>query len=92
MSVVFPRLLVAGVGLVGGSLAAAARRAGLVGEVVGLGRSEANLKTALARGLVDVEPLIERTVPLDDLATAFAAVRRGSLLKAIALPRLGSGA
>jgi prephenate dehydrogenase len=53
VSVLVQRLTVAGVGLVGGSLAAAARAAGLVGEVVGLGRSEANLRVALERGLVD---------------------------------------
>jgi prephenate dehydrogenase len=53
VSVLFPRLTVAGVGLVGGSLAAAARAAGLVGEVVGFGRSEENLRVALERGLVD---------------------------------------
>jgi prephenate dehydrogenase len=49
----FDRAAVVGVGLIGGSLALAARRAGLIGEVVGLGRGEANLKTALERGLVD---------------------------------------
>ena len=43
MSPLFGRLTVAGVGLIGGSLALAAREAGLVGEVVGFGRSEANL-------------------------------------------------
>lgn len=53
MSRSFERLVVAGVGLIGGSLALAARRAGLVGEVVGLGRSRENLEVALARGLVD---------------------------------------
>ena len=35
MTRLFDRLAVAGVGLIGGSLAAAARAAGLVGEVVG---------------------------------------------------------
>jgi prephenate dehydrogenase len=49
----FERLVVAGVGLIGGSLALAARAAGLVGEVVGLGRSRANLEVARARGIVD---------------------------------------
>jgi len=53
MAPLFSRLVVAGVGLVGGSLAAAVRAAGLAGEVVGLGRSEANLEVACARGLVD---------------------------------------
>ena len=39
MTPLFDRLPIAGVGLIGGSLALAAREAGLVGEVVGLGRS-----------------------------------------------------
>jgi len=53
MSRVVERLCVAGVGLIGGSLALAAKEAGLVGEVVGLGRTAANLETARARGIVD---------------------------------------
>jgi prephenate dehydrogenase len=47
------RLLIAGVGLIGGSLALALRRRGLVGEIVGLGRSRRNMQIALARGIVD---------------------------------------
>jgi prephenate dehydrogenase len=47
------RAVIAGVGLLGGSFALAARRAGLVGELVGLGRSRENLEVALARGIVD---------------------------------------
>jgi prephenate dehydrogenase len=47
------RMTIAGVGLIGGSLAAAARRAGLVGEVLGFGRTAANLAVARERGLVD---------------------------------------
>ncbi|HLK10427.1 MAG TPA: prephenate dehydrogenase [Candidatus Binatia bacterium] len=53
MSPRFVRMTVAGVGLIGGSLALAARRAGLVGEVVGFGRGAANLALARERGLVD---------------------------------------
>jgi len=49
----FERAVVAGVGLIGGSLALAARRAGLIGEVVGFGRTRENLDVALKRGLVD---------------------------------------
>jgi prephenate dehydrogenase len=48
----FNRLLIAGVGLIGGSLGLAARERGLVREVVGFGRTEANLKVALERGLI----------------------------------------
>lgn len=47
------RMAVVGVGLVGGSLALAARRRGLVREVVGCGRSAANLDVAMERDLVD---------------------------------------
>ena len=53
MTPLFARVTVAGVGLIGGSLALAARAAGIVGEVVGFGRSEANLRLARERGLVD---------------------------------------
>lgn len=49
----FERVTIAGVGLIGGSLALAARAAGLIGEVVGLGRSAANLDTAQRRGIID---------------------------------------
>lgn len=49
----FERVVIAGVGLIGGSLALAAKRAGLFGEVVGLGRTRANLELARERGAVD---------------------------------------
>lgn len=49
----FERMVIAGVGLIGGSLGLAARGRSLVGEVVGYGRGEENLETALARGAVD---------------------------------------
>ena len=49
----FERVTIAGVGLIGGSLALAARAAGLIGAVTGLGRSTANLRTAQQRGIID---------------------------------------
>jgi prephenate dehydrogenase len=49
----FDQVTIAGVGLIGGSLALAARRAGVVGSVVGFGRSAANLELAKQRGIVD---------------------------------------
>lgn len=51
--VLIPRLCVIGVGLIGGSLARALREAGEVGEVVGSGRGEENLRAALRLGVVD---------------------------------------
>jgi prephenate dehydrogenase len=49
----FDRVTIAGVGLIGGSLALAARAAGLIGEVIGLGRGAANLELARQRGIID---------------------------------------
>ena len=47
------KLVVVGVGLIGGSFAAALREAGAVRTVVGVGRTRANLEQARAAGLVD---------------------------------------
>ncbi len=47
------KLVVVGVGLIGGSCAMALRRAGAVGEIVGIGRTQDNLDVALARGIID---------------------------------------
>jgi prephenate dehydrogenase len=47
------RLSIIGVGLIGGSLAKALKKADFVGEVIGFGRSEANLRLALDQGVVD---------------------------------------
>jgi len=49
----FNRLVIAGVGLIGGSLGLASRARGLVGEVIGFGRTEANLRVALERGIIN---------------------------------------
>ncbi|HZQ62610.1 MAG TPA: prephenate dehydrogenase/arogenate dehydrogenase family protein [Casimicrobiaceae bacterium] len=47
------KLVVVGVGLIGGSFALALRAAGAVGEVVGIGRTRSNLDDARQRGMVD---------------------------------------
>lgn len=47
------RLLIVGVGLIGGSLALALRRAGVVGEIVGNGRNETNLNKAIELNMID---------------------------------------
>ena len=54
------KLVVIGVGLIGASCALAMRTAGAVGQVVGVGRSEENLRRAVARGVID------RGMMLDD--------------------------
>jgi prephenate dehydrogenase len=53
MSILFRQLTICGVGLIGGSVAINARKRGLVGRIVGLGRTKSNLEIALARGLID---------------------------------------
>jgi prephenate dehydrogenase len=47
------KLVVVGAGLIGASCALALRAAGAVREIVGVGRGQANLDDALARGAVD---------------------------------------
>jgi len=51
------RLVLVGVGLMGGSLAAALKRAGAVGEIVGLAREPGELAEARELGLVDREEI-----------------------------------
>jgi len=53
------KLVVVGVGLIGGSFALALKAAGQVGSIVGIGRGRANLDAALELGVVD------RAVALD---------------------------
>ncbi|MDL1866583.1 prephenate dehydrogenase/arogenate dehydrogenase family protein [Betaproteobacteria bacterium PRO4] len=47
------KLVVVGVGLIGGSFALALRRAGMVGHIVGMGRSPENMQRALELGIID---------------------------------------
>ena len=80
------RLAVIGVGLIGGSLARALRGADCVGEVVGCGRSAANLERALELGVIDRwshDPaqavagadLVFVAVPLGTMGQVFGAIR-----------------
>ena len=50
----FKQMTIAGVGLIGGSLALVAKRHKLVDRIVGFGRTEANLDIARARGMIDM--------------------------------------
>ena len=47
------QLTIIGVGLIGGSLARALRKAGAVGEIVGTGRNVAHLQQAQELGVID---------------------------------------
>lgn len=52
-TLLIPRMAIMGVGLIGGSLALALKKAGAVGEVIGCGRGKPNLEKALELGIVD---------------------------------------
>lgn len=72
------RLVVVGVGLIGGSFAAALKRAGQVGEVVGMGRSNESKCDALALGLIDrVET--DWATALDDADLVLLAIPVGQM-------------
>mgnify|MGYP001618267562 FL=1 len=49
----FNRMVIVGVGLIGGSLAMISRRKGLVKEIIGVGRGAANLKEAVKLNIID---------------------------------------
>jgi len=49
----FKKIVIFGVGLIGGSFALALRKAHAVGEVIGFGRSEATLQQAMQLGILD---------------------------------------
>lgn len=79
------KLVVIGVGLIGGSFAAALRKARAVARVVGVGRTRANLATALRLGIVDETSrdaaravrdadLVLLAVPVGQMAAAMAAI------------------
>jgi prephenate dehydrogenase len=51
--VIVDKLAIVGVGLIGGSFALALKQAGAVREVLGIGRTPANLNAAIEHGLID---------------------------------------
>jgi prephenate dehydrogenase len=86
------RIVVVGVGLIGGSAAAALKRAGVVGRVVGLGRSRANVARALELGVIDdaTEDLGEAAIGADLVLLAVPVRQvRGVLGQVAAAARAG---
>ncbi|HEX9454675.1 MAG TPA: prephenate dehydrogenase [Candidatus Binatia bacterium] len=59
----FQKMVLAGVGLICGSLALDMRRRKLVKEIVGYGRGESNLKLAKKKGIIDSYFLRENEIP-----------------------------
>jgi len=53
MALLFERMAIVGVGLIGGSLARAVKQQGIVGEVLGVGRDASRLEQAQRLGIID---------------------------------------
>lgn len=84
------KLVVVGVGLIGGSFALALKAAGAVNRVVGVGRGESNLRRALALGIIDAQGALDAAT-LRDADLVLLAVPVGqmrAILRAMA-PLLG---
>ncbi|WP_404992741.1 prephenate dehydrogenase [Cupriavidus pauculus] len=70
----FSRVVIVGVGLIGGSLALSLKRAGVVDTVIGVGRSAASLEKARALGVID------------EIAESLADAARGASLIVLCAP------
>lgn len=93
MTVSVERLLVVGVGLIGGSAALALKARSAVGEVVGIGRTRSNLDEALAAGIIDRAHTVDgrwadEVEQADMVLLAAPVAQMPSLFAAIA-PHLG---
>jgi prephenate dehydrogenase len=92
MAVMFQKMVMAGVGLICGSLALDMRRQKLAKEIVGYGRAEANLRLAKKRGIIDSYFLRADQIPggVDFLMMGTPVETIVPLSKAF-LPKLQSG-
>ena len=92
MARLFRRMVVVGVGLIGGSLALDARKRGLVGEIIGVGRGQANLRFAQRQGVIDRYVTTETDIPEDtDLLMMATPVQTTLSLTKTFLPVLRPG-
>jgi prephenate dehydrogenase len=92
VALIFRRMVVVGVGLIGGSLALDVRRRGLVDEIIGVGRGEKNLRFAQRRGIIDGYVTRETDIPEDtDLLMMATPVQTTVSLTKTFLPVLRPG-
>lgn len=88
----FGKMVVVGVGLVGGSLALACREKGIASEIIGVGRSEGNLKDAVALNVIDSYTFkIEDAVKGADIVILATPVKSLVRLAGRMSPYLSSG-
>jgi prephenate dehydrogenase len=86
------KLVIVGVGLVGGSFALALKGAGAVGRAIGVGRGAGNIRRALELGIIDAAGALDRAT-FGDADLVLLAVPVGQMravMRAI-VPLLGPG-
>ncbi|MFH0933998.1 MAG: prephenate dehydrogenase/arogenate dehydrogenase family protein [Pseudomonadota bacterium] len=87
----FGKIVIFGVGLIGGSFSLALRKAGVLGEAVGFGRSQATLDTAKRLGIIDrIGNDIAREVRDADIVLLATPVAQMSDLFARIAPHMGA--
>ncbi|HEX8609838.1 MAG TPA: prephenate dehydrogenase/arogenate dehydrogenase family protein [Telluria sp.] len=88
----FNKVVIVGVGLIGGSFARALRHAGVVGTLVGVGRSLDAMARALELGIIDqVAPSMQDAMAGADLVLIAAPVAQTATILASLLPYLEAG-
>jgi prephenate dehydrogenase len=91
MQPAFRKIVIFGVGLIGGSFALALRKAGAAGEVVGFGRSQATLDEARRLGIIDrIGSDVASEVADADLVLLATPVAQMAELFARIAPHLGA--
>ena len=70
------KIAIVGVGLIGGSVALRLKQSGLVGEVIGVGRSRASLAEAIGLGVIDRVLDLAEAVALADCVLIATPVRQ----------------
>ena len=92
MAVLFQKMVMAGVGLICGSLALDVRRKKVVKEIVGYGRGESNLRLAKRKGIIDGYFLREDEFPRDaDFLMLGTPVQTIVPITKTFLPRISAG-
>lgn len=93
MATQFEQMTIIGVGLIGGSLARAARERGLVSRFIGAGRSMGNLEKALKLGVVDeIETDHGKAVKGSDIVVVCTPVQAAVEVVRNILPEMEPGA
>ena len=88
----FNKVVIVGVGLIGGSFARALRHAGVVGTLVGVGRSPEAMARALELGIIDqVAACVQDAMAGADLVLIAAPVAQTAPVLASLLPYLEAG-